>query len=46
MKFKEIEINNFLSVKKDDSIWKCTGWCGWANTNEYQVRKENNLWND
>jgi hypothetical protein len=24
--------------------WKCTGVCGWANTNEYYVKYYNKLW--
>jgi len=24
--------------------WRCTGYCGWANTNEYYVRQANKIW--
>lgn len=27
----------------DRTVWKCTGWCGWANSNDYYVSKQNHL---
>lgn len=28
----------------DMAKWECQGWCGWGNTDEYYVKKFNNLW--
>lgn len=34
----------YRRLPDDQYTWKCTGWCGWANTNDFYVKKENGLW--
>lgn len=33
----------FKRLRDDQYTWKCTGWCGWSNTNDFYVKKENNM---
>jgi len=32
------------SMNETSDAWKCTGYCGWGNSNEYYTRYYNNLW--
>jgi hypothetical protein len=36
----------FKKRADDLDTWKCTGWCGWGNTNDYYVKKMNDLFGD
>lgn len=36
----------YKRTREDMSLFRCTGWCKWGNTNDFYIRKYNRLFGE